>query len=143
LTQWDARPDIIIEVSTSEAATADPEDTDTSAFVSRPLLLDTKKRTPKSARKAKKGHARARKPVVDTESEESEESGSGDDSGDDAALDPGKYCKKCGDYSFFAKHKVCKFYHADAPTRTTGLRQQLNKASDRKLVKLGIFKRRR
>ena len=32
----DTRPGIIVEVSTSKGATADPEDTDTSAFVSRP-----------------------------------------------------------------------------------------------------------
>jgi hypothetical protein len=149
VTQWDTRPDVITEVSTSEAATADPEDTDTSAFVSRPLLLDTKVKTPKSTRKAK-GRARARKLVVDTESEESEESSSCDSSDDDA--DPGRHCrrkgsgkvfKKCRDCPFFAKNKVCKFYHADAPVGTTGRREQLNKASDKKLVKLGVYRRKR
>jgi hypothetical protein len=49
VTRWDTRPDIITEVSTSEAATADPEDTDTSAFVSRPLLLDAKAQKPKTS----------------------------------------------------------------------------------------------
>jgi hypothetical protein len=122
--------------------------------VSRPLLLDTKVKTPKSTRKAKKGRARARKPVVDTESEESEESGSGDSSDDDGPIDPGKPCRllrsngqrgrvcptrtKC---PFFKKNKVCQFYHADAPIGTTGHRRQLNKASVKKLTSLGVFKR--
>jgi hypothetical protein len=51
VTQWDTRPDIIAEVSTSEAATADPEDTDSSAFVFRFIQLDT--RSTRAARKAK------------------------------------------------------------------------------------------
>jgi len=146
VTQWDTRPDVITEVSTSEAATADPEDTDTSAFVSRPLLLDAKARTPKGTRKAKKGRARARKPVVDTESEESEQSGSGDSSGDEEFGEPctnqrGRVYKKCTDCPFFKRHKVCRNFHADAPVGTTGSRSMLNKKSLRRLVKLNAFRR--
>jgi hypothetical protein len=39
---WDVRPDIVAEVSTSEAAIADPDDTDTSAFAPKPFQLDTR-----------------------------------------------------------------------------------------------------
>ena len=151
--QWDTKPDIIAEVSTSEAATADPEDTDTSAFVSRPSPLDVLAapagRRGRGARTKKARSASARKPGVDTESEESEESEeSRTASDDDEDDDPfGKPCcrqawqafKKCSDCPFFAKHKVCKFYHADAPAGHHWAESLLNKKSDKKLNKLGAF----
>ena len=52
----------------------------------------------------------------------------------------GKPFKKCSDCPFFAKHKVCKYYHADAPAGTTGRRTSLNKKSDKLLTRLGAFK---
>ena len=36
--------------------------------------------------------------------------------------------------------KVCKFYHADAPAGTTGVRTSLNRDSDELLTKLGAFR---
>ena len=52
----------------------------------------------------------------------------------------GKPFKKCSDCPFFAKHKVCKYYHADAPAGTTGRRTSLNKKSDKLLTRLGFLK---
>ena len=48
--------------------------------------------------------------------------------------------KKCGECAFFTEHKVCKFYHVDAPAGTTGVRTSLNKDSDKLLTKLGAFR---
>jgi hypothetical protein len=156
---WDTRPDIIAQVSTSGASTADPKDT--SAFVSRPSPLDAlaapagrKAKTAKSKRKAMRN--RSRKQAVYTEesdeldgseesdeSDESEESDESDESGESDESDyeeedaterfdrpcrnkRGKPVKKCGDCPVFAMHRVCKYYHADAPAGTTGLRTSLN-----------------
>jgi hypothetical protein len=168
---WDTRPDIIAQVSTFEAATANPKDT--SAFVSRPSPLDVlaapasrKAKSAKSKRKATR--SRSRKQAVHTkeseeseESDESDESDEADESEESDELDEseesddeeeaewfgrpcrnkrGKPYKKCSDCPFFAKHKVCKYYHADAPAGTTGLRSSLNKKSNMLLTRLGGFK---
>jgi hypothetical protein len=166
--QWDTKPDIITEVSTSEAATADPEDTDNSAFVSRPSPLDVlappanREVTRSKYQKARSIKRKQAQGGPGTESEEFEESSEEDESeesseeedseseddDDDQFGKPccnkrGKPFKKCSDCPFFAKHKVCKFYHADAPVGTTGLRPSLNAKSDKLLKKLGAFKSRR
>ena len=144
---WDTRPDIIAQVSTSGASTADPKDT--SAFVSRPSPLDVLAAPAGQASKlkgSKRKKARARKPVVDTESEESEETGSSDGSDDEEFGEPcsdrkGRVYKKCTDCRFFKTHKVCRNFHADAPIGTTGARSKLNKKSLDKLKRLNAFGR--
>ena len=160
---WDTRPDIIAQVSTSEAATADPKDT--SAFVSRPSPLDVlaapagrkvKQSKHKKSRSIKPKRAQggpgteSEDSSEEDESEESseEEDSESEDDDDDQFGKPccnkrGKPYKKCGDCPFFAKHKVCKFYHADAPVGTTGAKPSLSAKSNKLLKRLGAFKSRR
>ena len=142
---WDTRPDIIAQVSTSEAATADPKDA--SAFVSRPSPLDVLAAPACRKRDAKKSRSRKQKQAqggLDTDSEEPESSGSSDvddDFGKPCRDSRGRAYKNCTKCSFFKRHKVCKFYHADAPAGTTGAKATLNKKSLAKLNKLGAFGR--
>jgi hypothetical protein len=134
-------------VSTSEAATADPKDT--SAFVSRPSPLDVLAAPagqPSKVKGSKRKKARSRKPVVDTESEESEDSESSDDSDDEEFGKPcrneqGHIRRKCTSCPFFKKYQVCRNFHADAPSGTTGPKSKLNKKSLKKLIKLNAFRR--
>ena len=147
--QWDTKPEIIAEVSTSEAATADPEDTDISAFVSRPSPLDVL--AAPVGRKVKRGKhkkARSRKQKqkeaeLDSESEESEElsSSSSDDEefGKPCRNEHGHVYKKCTSCPFYKKYKVCRNLHADAPPGTTGPRGGLTKKSLKKLTRLNAY----
>ena len=144
---WDVRPNIIAKVSASEAATADPEDTDISAFVPMPFLpcAARKAKTTKSKRERerKTKRTRARKAAVDTDSEEGEESESEADDGDRFGKpcrdNHGRILKRCNDCKFFSKFGVCRNYHADAPAGTTGAKGRLNKKSLKKLTKMRAF----
>jgi hypothetical protein len=109
------------------------------------LTKNAKKKKKAADKKRKRDEAAAEAESEESEdSEESEESMSEDDE-DDQFGKPccnkrGKPFRKCRDCPFFAEHKVCKFYHADAPVGTTGLRPSLNTKSDKLLKRLGAFK---
>ena len=158
---WDTRPDIIAQVSTSEAATADPKDT--SAFVSRPSPLDVlaapagrkvKQSKHKKARSIKPKQAQGGPGTESEESSEEDESEESSEEEDSESEDDDERpvrqpllatimavsSRSASDCPSSRSTGVCRYYHADAPAGTTGAKSTLNKKSLKKLTKLRAFK---